>query len=250
VLTSVDSPGRGGVVLHVEDRWFANSLLVGRDVIPAKLRARVASGAPAQQRFVFGGEAWLAVGVPIPRVQAEFFEAFSLAEVDRTLETLSFSLIGAALLTTLAGAAVGRWASARVIRPLSSVSDAARAIAEGSLDIHLDVLADRDLAPLVDSFNRMVDALRERISRDARFASDVSHELRSPLTTLSTSVGVLQARSASSAWSRTCSRSRATTRGLPSSSSKRSICAISSATRSVAPATASRSTSAMEPRRR
>ncbi|MCP4496474.1 MAG: hypothetical protein GY825_06825, partial [Phycisphaeraceae bacterium] len=40
----------------------------------------------------------------------------------------------------------------------------------------------------------MARALEDRIHRDARFASDVSHELRSPLTTLMAGVGVLDAR--------------------------------------------------------
>ena len=40
----------------------------------------------------------------------------------------------------------------------------------------------------------MAAALQLRVERDARFASDVSHELRSPLTTLSASIEVLQAR--------------------------------------------------------
>lgn len=194
ILAALESPGRGGVVLHVDDRWFANSLVVGRDVIPAALRREVADGRPARQRFDAGGESWLAVGIPIPRGGDEFFEAFSLAEVDRTLEVLGFSLAGAALLTTMAGAAVGRWASARVLRPLSSVSDAAAAISRGSLDTRLVAPADKDLAPLTTSFNAMVDALSDRIERDARFASDVSHELRSPLTTLSASLDVLRGR--------------------------------------------------------
>jgi signal transduction histidine kinase len=38
----------------------------------------------------------------------------------------------------------------------------------------------------------MVNQLVERLERDARFASDVSHELRSPLTTLATSVAVMR----------------------------------------------------------
>jgi signal transduction histidine kinase len=38
----------------------------------------------------------------------------------------------------------------------------------------------------------MVTRLVERLERDARFASDVSHELRSPLTTLATTASVLQ----------------------------------------------------------
>ncbi len=40
----------------------------------------------------------------------------------------------------------------------------------------------------------MASALQLRIERDARFASDVSHELRSPLMTLSASVEVIEAR--------------------------------------------------------
>jgi signal transduction histidine kinase len=52
-------------------------------------------------------------------------------------------------------------------------------------------LRDTDLAPLAKSFNRMADALQDRIQHEARFTSDVSHELRSPLTTLSTALGVL-----------------------------------------------------------
>jgi signal transduction histidine kinase len=181
-------------VLHVDDRWFANSLVVGRDVLPPQLRRIVAAGRPAEERYATAGEHWFAIGVPMPRAGGEFFEAFSLAELDRTLGVLSYSLAGAALLTTMAGAAVGRWASARVLRPLATVSDAAAAITKGALDIRLSVPTDKDLAPLADSFNSMVGALAERIQRDARFASDVSHELRSPLTTLSTSLEVLRSR--------------------------------------------------------
>ena len=52
----------------------------------------------------------------------------------------------------------------------------------------------RTSSRIVASFNSMVDALSARIERDARFVGDVSHELRSPLTTLVTSVEVLGAR--------------------------------------------------------
>ena len=47
---------------------------------------------------------------------------------------------------------------------------------------------------LANSFNDMASALQLRVERDARFASDVSHELRSPLMTLAASVEVMQAR--------------------------------------------------------
>ncbi len=73
------------------------------------------------------------------------------------------------------------------------MSAAAVAIAGGQLDTRLPETADDpDLAGLTASFNMMVDQLQERIEREARFTSDVSHELRSPLTTLSASLEVLE----------------------------------------------------------
>ena len=86
------------------------------------------------------------------------------------------------------------WASRRAVRPLRDAAKAAQAIAAGNLDTRLDVTDDRDLARLTTSFNEMVAALQHRIERDARFASDVSHELRSPLMTLAASTEVLQSR--------------------------------------------------------
>jgi signal transduction histidine kinase len=74
------------------------------------------------------------------------------------------------------------------------VSRAAGAIAGGDLDTRLDAdAADPDLQELTNSFNAMVDQLQERIEREARFNSDVSHELRSPLTTLAAALEVLEA---------------------------------------------------------
>jgi signal transduction histidine kinase len=80
------------------------------------------------------------------------------------------------------------------MRPVAEVAQAAAAMAGGRLDTRLPDLHDVDLATLTSSFNSMAGALQTRIERDARFASDVSHELRSPLTTLATTVGVLAAR--------------------------------------------------------
>ncbi len=194
ILSSLETPSGTGAVVRYRGVWYANSVAVGSEALPQRLRLLVDEGTPGRQRFTLSGQPWLAVGVPIPRVHGVYFEAVSLEDVDRILEVLGFSLAGAAMLTTVAGAAIGRWSAARVLSPLGSVAEAAAAIAGGNLEIRLEAPDDPDLRLLASSFNRMVDALRERIQRDARFASDVSHELRSPLTTLSTALEVLVAR--------------------------------------------------------
>jgi signal transduction histidine kinase len=74
------------------------------------------------------------------------------------------------------------------------VADAAEDIASGGLDTRLAPESDPDLDRLAGSFNEMADAVQTRIEREARFASDVSHELRSPITALAAAVEVLDAR--------------------------------------------------------
>ncbi|HVW34691.1 MAG TPA: HAMP domain-containing sensor histidine kinase, partial [Acidimicrobiia bacterium] len=154
----------------------------------------VFAGHPSRQAYRLAGTSRLAVGLQLPDVDASYFEVFSLDQLDRTLRFLGLALLGAGLATTIAGAAVGRWASTRLLRPVAEVAQAAAAVAGGRLETRLPDSDDADLATLTSSFNSMADALQARIERDTRFASDVSHELRSPLTTLATTVGVLAAR--------------------------------------------------------
>jgi signal transduction histidine kinase len=78
--------------------------------------------------------------------------------------------------------------------PLDDVATAAARIGAGGLQTRLPATDDPDLATIVGSFNSMVQALEERIQRDARFAADLGHELRSPLTTLVASMQVIQGR--------------------------------------------------------
>ncbi len=181
----------------VRDRnglWTNQTTEFDEKAVPRAMLQMVEDGKPARMRVVVSDQPQLLVGVPLPSVDGLYFEFVSLAEAQNALESLSASLFGATFVTTLAGAALGWWASRRTLRPLADVSSAAEAIAGGRLDTRLGAIEDPDLGVLVSSFNHMVEVLEQRIDRDGRFASDVSHELRSPLMTLAASIEVLASR--------------------------------------------------------
>jgi signal transduction histidine kinase len=186
------------IVIRGKETWISNQTEVGESSIPQALRDQVISqGTPGRMTYHDDkGRPELAIGIPL-RVQgtsASYFEIVSFSELQSALNALTLSLLGAAALTTFTGAAIGYLVSRRALRPLSEVSLAAEAIAGGQLDTRLGETDDPDLGALVTSFNDMVEALEGRIERDGRFASDVSHELRSPLMTLSASIEVLASR--------------------------------------------------------
>ena len=106
-------------------------------------------------------------------------------------------MLGAGVaLSALLGVALGAWASRRALRPLTELTAAASRVAGGDLRARLPEQADPDLAQLAVTFNRTADALENRVRRDAGFAGDVSHELRSPLTTMANAAEVLRRRRA------------------------------------------------------
>jgi signal transduction histidine kinase len=179
--------------------WYERTFGVTQSEIPASLRSLVLRrGSPGSQTYTFDGRTQIAVGIPIKSVQGAYFEIFDVSELGHTLRVLALALFGAGAVTTVLGAVLGRWASGRSLRPLTGVSRAAVAISGGDLGTRLvSAAGDPDLAALTSSFNRMVDQLQERIEREARFTSDVSHELRSPLTTLAASLEVLEAQASS-----------------------------------------------------
>jgi signal transduction histidine kinase len=194
LLPSLLAPAGSRPLVHYQDHWYSLSAELSQDAIPQSLRDMVAHGSAARMTYNLQGKPQLAVGVPLATVGAQYFELAPLDDLSNTLSSLAISLLAASIVTTAAGAAFGWWASRRALRPLTDVSQAAEALAGGRLDTRLDPLADPDLTVLATSFNDMAQALQDRIERDARFASDVSHELRSPLMTLSASVDILESR--------------------------------------------------------
>jgi two-component system sensor histidine kinase MtrB len=197
VIGQVRTDTDGSALYHFDDdgRWFSHdpTRFTPTD-LPVALRGEVLAGGYARQRYVLNGVAYLAVGVNVAEFGVQYFEVFPLAPLARSLRVVGGSLILGSAVAALLAAAVGWSASRRLLRPLSRVATAASELASGGLDTRLDPEQDPDLDRLVTSFNEMADAVQDRIEREARFASDVSHELRSPITALSAAVEMLDGR--------------------------------------------------------
>lgn len=194
-LASLGGATASETVLRYRGESFATSVAIGPDRIPPDLERVVGEGRAGHQRYRdTNGDLALAVGVPVAAVRADYYELFSLAELDETLQLLAralgFGVGGAALVA----AVVGWGAATRLVRPLRPVADAAVGIASGALDTRLDEPADPDLRRLIRAFNSMAAALELRMERETRFAADVSHELRSPLAAVSAAVEIIERR--------------------------------------------------------
>lgn len=175
--------------------WGTSSALFGPNQIPPLLQTRVIDDLAASRMIIdYRGSSALIIGIPLPQIHASYFELNSLSEVSSTLRSVRLALLLSTIITTIIGISLGAIASRRVVRPLASAALAARAIADGRLDTRLEPTDDPDLQVLTAAFNDMVATLQQRVERDARFTSDVSHELRSPLMTLSASAEVMMAR--------------------------------------------------------
>ena len=198
VVTDLRTQTGGFAVLHLapEDLFYAQApLRFTQSNLPAQFVRYALAGASGVQRVDFRDRPYEAVAVDIPAIDATYFEIFPISDVADTLGTIRSTLVVAVLAVTVVAGVLGFLFSGNVLVPLRRVTEAAATIAGGSLTARLEPENDPDLQQLVASFNGMADAVQERIEREERFASDVSHELRSPITSLGAAVEVLSARS-------------------------------------------------------
>ena len=175
-----------------EGQWWTTSLEVGREDLPRALREAAIDGQPSRQRIRVGDKTMLAVGVPLPRVGQAYFEVFPLTELNSTFRVLGVVLGGAVVTVPLMALLLGWWVTAPALRPVVEIALAAKGFAAGDLETRMDSRGHPELVPIAALFNQAAGALEKRVQADARFAGDVSHELRNPLTTMMGSIAVLE----------------------------------------------------------
>ena len=102
-----------------------------------------------------------------------------VADVSRLLGVSWVVLV----ITALASAVLGWFASGRVLRPLREMTSTARTISAGNLSQRLALTGpDDEFKQLGDTFDELLARLEAAFEAQRRFVANASHELRTPLT--------------------------------------------------------------------
>jgi signal transduction histidine kinase len=115
----------------------------------------------------------------------------SLAEVDATISSITDALlIGFPALVLLVG--VLAWSMAgRALRPVEAIRAEAASITHTTIHRRVPVPRTHDeVAALASTMNEMLDRLEDASTKQRRFVSDASHELRSPVASIRTQLEV------------------------------------------------------------
>jgi two-component system, OmpR family, heavy metal sensor histidine kinase CusS len=112
---------------------------------------------------------------------------FHLRYLDQLRAALWWGTLAASAAAVLAAWLAVTWGHA----PLRRISGTVRGITPEQLHVRLDPAAvPGELAHLVASFNSMLDQLQQSFQRLSHFSADIAHELRTPVTNLTTQAQV------------------------------------------------------------
>jgi signal transduction histidine kinase len=127
---------------------------------------------PVRARDTVAG--WLLLGRPVD----------SEGQMPRLLVTLVLASVG----TLVVAAGGGYWLAGRAMRPVQTITRAARDISETDLNRRLNITTGDELGELAGTFDQMLARLQAGFNRQRQFTADASHELRTPLTIISLEV--------------------------------------------------------------
>jgi len=188
-----------------DQRGLALDLKIGRPpppVAPAAQRALMMEVGQALRgvhwagmRTAEDGERVVSVSIPIQHVQAVLgvltLEASDVDEIIRAERQALAPFILIAIFVTLVSSIMLNNLIAQPVRMLARAADRVRLSRARSISLPQLARRDDELGDLTRSLEDMTDALSERMDAIERFAADVAHEIKNPLTSLRSAVETL-----------------------------------------------------------
>ncbi len=170
---------------------YANSGLEGLDKVPESIVAQAAQGMYEGRGSLNGlyREGYYIIGVPMttrdngPSVGVVFAATSPATMNAMQLEAFKIFLLAAVAALTVTFCVVGLFAY-RLVKPLRQMSAAARSFGAGDFSVRVPVTSADELGQLALSFNHMADSLSNSEGMRRSFIANVSHELKTPMTTI------------------------------------------------------------------
>lgn len=114
--------------------------------------------------------------------RATFVGLAPLTPGRREVDDVVFIMALASLSVVLGASALAWGVAGRVLSPVRTLTDAARAIEEHDLSKRIEVSGSDEVAELAATFNAMLDRLEAGFAVQRDFVNDAGHELRTPIT--------------------------------------------------------------------
>ncbi|MDP9388195.1 MAG: HAMP domain-containing histidine kinase [Actinomycetota bacterium] len=178
--------------------YSSTAALDGGDVPPGLL-ARGADGTLETAEARIGGEPYLVVAGASPGGAIQVYFFFSRSDVVQSIRQFRNVLVVGWIVAVVVAALFAQRLARRTLRPVGAVADASHSLAEGLLHTRLPPHADDEFGRLAESFNRMAEALEDKIAqlgraaeRERAFTANVAHELRTPLTAMTSAASLLE----------------------------------------------------------
>jgi len=163
--------------------------------LDAEARIALSGQTAAAPRPTASGERVLSVSVPIRRVQAVTgvltIEAGDVGEIIRRQRAALTPFVIMAVLATVASSVLLSIFIATPVRRLARAADDVRLSQARAISLPDISRRDDELGDLARSLETMTHTLSERMDAIERFAADVAHEIRNPITSIRSAVETL-----------------------------------------------------------
>ncbi len=113
------------------------------------------------------------------------FACSSETDTDVLISTMNRTVLMSVLWITLASLVAVYFISERMISPIKEMSRAVKSFAAGQFDARIEVVGQDEIAELATAFNNMAASLQTNEDLRRTFLANVSHDLRTPMTTIS-----------------------------------------------------------------